>query len=228
MRSALEGLQGGLVVSCQPVVGGPMDRTEIVVALALAALAGGAAGLRIEGIDRVHAVRRATEAPVIGLVKRDLDASPIRITPTVADAVALARAGADVVAFDATDRARPAGAVDGVGPLVEAIHAAEAFAMADCSGLGDMRRALAAGADLVGTTLSGYGGGPVREGPDLDLVAAGRALTPYVIAEGRIAAPGDAAAAMARGAFTVVVGTAITRTELVTAVFVSALPARDG
>lgn len=225
---AVERLRGRLVVSCQPVVGGPMDRDDIVVAFALAALAGGAAGLRIEGVERVRAVRRATDAPVIGLVKRDLDASPVRITPTAALARALAEAGADVVAFDATDRARPEGVVDPVGALVEAIHAAGAASMADCASEADMRRVLGAGADLVGTTLSGYDGGPVPEGPDLDLVAAGRALTPHVVAEGRIGTPADAAAAMERGAFCVVVGSAITRTELLTAAFARALPPRDG
>lgn len=205
-----------------------MDRTEIVVALALAALAGGAAGLRIEGVERVRAVREATDAPVIGLVKRDLDASPIRITPTADLARGLAEAGADVVAFDATDRARPAGIVDGVGALLGAVHEAGAVAMADCASEADMRRALAAGAALVGTTLSGHDGGPVPEGPDLDLVAAGRALTPHVIAEGRLHTPQDAAAALARGAFAVVVGSAITRTELIAASFARALAPPDG
>src|SRR5262245_38268309 len=94
-ESHLKALRGRLIVSCQPVVGGPMDRPEIVVAYARAALAGGAAGLRIEGIANLAAVRPVTKAPIIGLVKRTVPASPVFITPEIADVAALARAGAD-------------------------------------------------------------------------------------------------------------------------------------
>ncbi|NHN21061.1 N-acetylmannosamine-6-phosphate 2-epimerase, partial [Bacillus amyloliquefaciens] len=40
---------GGLIVSCQPVPGSPLDKPEIVAAMAQAAEQAGAAGLRIEG-----------------------------------------------------------------------------------------------------------------------------------------------------------------------------------
>jgi putative N-acetylmannosamine-6-phosphate epimerase len=103
----LRHLHRGLIVSFQPLAGGAVDRDE-VVAFALAALAGGAAGLRIAGVANVAAVRAATDAPIIGLVERELPDSPVRVTPYIADLVALAVAGADVVAFDATRRPRPA------------------------------------------------------------------------------------------------------------------------
>jgi len=38
MAEALKRLAGGLIVSCQPVIGGPMDRPDIVAAFALAAI----------------------------------------------------------------------------------------------------------------------------------------------------------------------------------------------
>ena len=88
----LERLRGRLVVSCQPVPGGPMDRPEIVSALGLAALAGGAAGLRVEGAANLRAMRSATGAPVIGLIKRDLVDSDVRITPLLNDVDDLAQA----------------------------------------------------------------------------------------------------------------------------------------
>ena len=103
----LEQLKGRLIASCQPVTGGPMDRPDIVAAMALAALDGGAAGLRIEGLDNVRAVRAATRAPLIGLLKRDLDDSPVRITPFATDVADLIAAGADFVAVDATSQTRP-------------------------------------------------------------------------------------------------------------------------
>ena len=63
----LEKLGGGLVVSCQPIDDGPMDRPDIVAAMALAAEAGGANGLRIEGLNNLKAVRPLTELPIIGI-----------------------------------------------------------------------------------------------------------------------------------------------------------------
>ncbi|NAZ36578.1 N-acetylmannosamine-6-phosphate 2-epimerase [Rubellimicrobium sp. CFH 75288] len=219
MADLLDGLRGGLIVSCQPVPGGPLDRPDIVAALALAALAGGARGLRIEGVENLRAVRAATRAPVIGLVKTDRADSPVRITPTAAEARALVEAGADVVAFDATDRPRP----EPLERIVGAIHEAGALAMADCASLADGRRAAALGCAMLGSTLSGYLGGAVPEGPDLGLVAELAGLGRFTLAEGRYHAPADAARAVAAGADAVVVGSAITRPEHVTAWFVAAV-----
>jgi putative N-acetylmannosamine-6-phosphate epimerase len=217
-------LEHNLIVSCQPVPGGPLDRAEIVVGFALAALAGGAAGLRIESAAYVAAVRAATSAPIIGLVKRDLPDSPVRITPYLADAVALAAAGADVIAIDATRRPRPTP----VAELVHAIRRSGRVAMADCADAADAAAALAAGAEIVGTTLSGYLGGPEPEEPDFTLVEALRRLAPRVVAEGRIRTPDQAAEAMRRGAWAVVVGSAITRPEHVTGWFAAALRGARG
>ncbi len=215
----LETLKHRLIVSCQPVPGGPMDNPESVAGFALAALDGGAAALRIESLPYLKAVRPRTRAPIVGIIKRDLDDTPVRITPFLADAADLADAGADIVAFDATSRPRPAAIAD----LIALIHARGKLAMADCSSLDDARLALAAGADCVGSTLSGYTGGPIPDEPDFALIAAMRALTPYVIAEGRIKSPDQAAEALRRGAHTVVVGSAITRTEHVTGWFADAV-----
>lgn len=103
-----EDLNLSLIVSCQPVPDGAMDEAVFVAGFARAALAAGARALRIESSAYVAAVRSAVDAPIIGIVKRDLDDSPVRITPFVADVEALADAGADIIAFDATDRPRPA------------------------------------------------------------------------------------------------------------------------
>jgi N-acetylmannosamine-6-phosphate 2-epimerase / N-acetylmannosamine kinase len=84
---------------------------------------------------------------------------------------------------------------------------------------------LAAGADIVGSTLSGYTGGPIPDGPDYALLTAMRQLTPYVVAEGRVHTPAQAAEALRRGAFCIVVGSALTRTEHATGWFRSAITA---
>jgi putative N-acetylmannosamine-6-phosphate epimerase len=215
----IHSLRHGLIVSCQPVKGGVMDNAAMVVGFALAALDGGATALRIESSDYVHAVRQATDRPIIGLVKRDLKTSPVRITPFIEDVDALAQAGADIIAYDATSRERPVA----TRTLIERIHAAGKIAMADCSVLADAERALTEDADIVGSTLAGYTGPVEPTEPDFALIAAMRRLTPYVVAEGCVRTPEQAAQALQAGAFTVVVGSAITRPEHVTSWFRQAL-----
>ena len=216
-----EDLDLSLIVSCQPVPDGAMDTAVFVAGFARAALAAGARALRIESSAYVAAVKSAVDAPIIGIVKRDLDDSPVRITPFIADVEALADAGADIIAFDATDRPRPAT----IEALLAAIKSRGLLSMADCSCLDDAKHALAAGADFVGSTMSGYVGGPEPVEPDIALIAAMRQLTPYVIAEGRIRTPQHAADAVRAGACAVVVGSAITRTEHVTSWFHDAVSA---
>ena len=219
--SVLERLRGGLVVSCQPVDGGPMDRPEIVAAMARAAVAGGAAGLRIEGLENLRATRPLVEVPVIGIVKRDLADSPVRITVTAADARALIAAGADIVAYDATPRPR----TDARDDILAAILAGGALAMADCADLADGRAALAGGATVLGTTLSGYTEETARAdaGPNFDLIREFRGLGAFVMAEGRLNTPDLAAAAIRAGADAVTVGSALTRLEFVTGWFADAV-----
>ncbi|ROU03280.1 putative N-acetylmannosamine-6-phosphate 2-epimerase [Histidinibacterium lentulum] len=196
-----------------------MDTPAIVAAFARAALDGGAAGLRIQGLENLRAVRATTDAPVIGLLKTEADDGTVFITPRAEQARALAGAGADIVAFDATDRARP----DPLKALVAAIHDAGALAMADCATAEDGARAAALGCAILGSTLSGYTGGEVPSGPDLALVSRLAKTGAFVIAEGRYHAPADAATAIRAGADAVVVGSAITRPEHVTGWFARAI-----
>ncbi len=221
----LETLRGGLVVSCQPVDDGPMDDPAIVAALAQAALAGGAAGVRIEGAANVAAVRAKVSAPIIGLIKRDLSDSPVRITPFLDDVRALAQAGADVIAYDGTARVRPTACAD----LVNEIVGAGAIAMADCATLADAKSALADGALIVGTTLSGYTAetATAHDRPDLEFIVACAGLGGFVMAEGRFNTPTLAAIAHSVGADCVTVGSAITRTEHVTQWFNDAVQQAD-
>jgi N-acylglucosamine-6-phosphate 2-epimerase len=216
-------LRARLVVSVQPVDGGPLDDDAVVVRMARAAVQGGAAGLRIEGAARVAAVRAALpQVVLIGIVKRDLPGSPVRITPGLEDVQALAAAGADIVAIDATERSRPVPFV----ALHSAAQAAGVWTMADASCRAD---ALAAwqvgGVAIVGSTLAGYTGGTVPPEPDLALVQTLAAAGCRVMAEGRYHTPAQAAAALRAGAWAVTVGSAITRLEHVTSWFSGALGA---
>jgi N-acylglucosamine-6-phosphate 2-epimerase len=215
-------LRGGLVVSVQPVDGGPLDDDGVVVRMAQAAVAGGASALRVEGAQRLARVRRAVTVPLIGIVKRDLGGSPVRITPFAADVAALAEAGADIVAMDVTARPRP----EPVAALLAAAIASGCTAMADASNEADARAAAGMGFAIVGSTLSGYtsAADPAVPGaPDLDLVRRLADLGLCVMAEGRYDTPERAAAAIAAGAWAVTVGSALTRLEVATGWFADAV-----
>lgn len=218
-------LRNGLVVSCQPIERGPMDSPEIISAMARAAIAGGADGVRIEGADNVRVVRGSVSEPIVGIVKRDLSDCPVRITPLIEDVASLADAGADIIAFDATSRKRPFPRTEIIGAILERGR----LAMADCSSVGDAQRAIELGAHIIGTTLSGYteeteGSGPE---PDIELVRRFKELGAFVMAEGRYATPALARAALAAGADCVTVGTPLTRLETNTAAFRAAMSEWD-
>lgn len=220
LSTLLSTLAGGLIVSCQPARPGPLDRVEDVVAMAQSAAIGGAVGLRIEGTANVRAVGQATRLPIVGIIKRDLADSDVRITPDVTDIDALIESGAPIIAFDATDRARPCPVAD----MIARIQDGGALAFADCATLAEGRAAHGAGADIVGTTLSGYTGpGETPVEPDIELVRALAADGIRVVAEGRLRSPEQAAAAMHAGAFAIVVGTAITRPDRITSWFADAV-----
>ncbi|HFX6572060.1 N-acetylmannosamine-6-phosphate 2-epimerase [Yersinia enterocolitica] len=212
-------LQNGLIASCQPVPGSAMDTPEIVAAMALAALAGGAVGLRVEGISNIEAVRRVTDAPIIGIIKRDLPDSEVRITPWLEDVDALSAAGADIIAFDVTCRPRPVSVED----LFQRVQATGCLAMADASNIEDGLLAYHLGIDFIGTTLSGYTQTPVPTEPDLELVKQLSQAGCKVIAEGRYNSPALAAAAISAGAYAVTVGSAITRIEHICSWFCEAI-----
>ena len=214
---------GSLIVSCQADETSPFYAPEFIRAFAVAALQGGAAGLRLEGTANICAVRPVTELPIIGLIKRRGAFEHIYISPEPRDVAAIAEAGADIVAFDATLRERPVA----VAELVREVHAHGLVALADVATVDDALHALAGGADLVSTTLSGYtDSSPQQDGPDFELISALAAQGIQPLAEGRLRTPEEVAEALRRGAHAVVVGGAITRPEVLTARFAAAL--RDG
>lgn len=217
----IDRLRGGLIVSCQAYPGEAMRDPRTMAQVAAAALVGGAIGIRVQGFDDIRAVAELP-VPVVGLWK-DGDAD-VFITPTLEHAKAVADAGADIVAIDGTRRPRPDGRT--LAETVAGIRAhTDALIMADCGSLDDAVAAEAAGADILGTTLSGYTGErPKTDGPDLELIGliAERCTRP-IVAEGRIHTPDHAAAAIAAGALAVCVGTAITHPATITSWFADAL-----
>lgn len=220
MNPVLEAFRGKLIVSCQANPDSPLRDSYIISRMSLAAVKGGAAALRIQGFEDVQAVRAVTDLPIIGLTKTDRDDTDVYITPTSAEAVKLAALGCQVVALDATLRPRP----EPLPEMFRAIHGAGALVMADISTLAEAQNAYALGADIVGTTLAGYTpqSRPL-DTPDWALMDELREAGLPFIAEGRLNSPAEAAQALKHGAFAVVVGSAITRPDVVTGWFADAL-----
>jgi N-acylglucosamine-6-phosphate 2-epimerase len=219
----------GLIVSVQPEPTSVLASPVLVAELAACAIANGAVGVRIEGADRIAAVRArcGDGVPLVGLIKRTVEGFEPYITATLSDVRCVLDAGANIVAFDATPHARPDGST--LADIIGLIHARRGAAFADCARLDDARSAIASGADIVSTTLCGY----TRETkgttlPAVDLVAAMKALgAPFAVCEGAIGNSSDAASAFASGADAIVVGTAITNIDLLVRRFVHACRMHD-
>jgi N-acylglucosamine-6-phosphate 2-epimerase len=225
VTDALERMRGRLVVSVQAAPESPLAAPGHLAAIARAVELGGAAGIRTEGVAAVAAIREAVDVPVIGLVKRRVSGSEVYITPELEDALAVAEAGADLVAVDATERARPdgRGGAEFVAALADELPGR---IVADVDRLSAGVAAADAGAAALATTLSGYTTATEPSAsPDVALVADLAAeLDVPVLAEGRYATPADVRAAFAAGALAVVVGTAITDPRALTRRLAAATP----
>jgi N-acylglucosamine-6-phosphate 2-epimerase len=176
-------------------------------------------------LSDISAIMGRVEIPVIGLWKEGHEG--VYITPTLRHARACIHAGADVVALDATDRPRPDGRT--FEETVAALRAeSDVLIMADCMTMDDIRRSVAAGCDLVSTTLSHNKAAidtTLDDGPDIALLK--QATTEFpgiaIICEGHVHTPQDAKDALDAGAWAVVSGTAITHPTSITSWFAAAL-----
>ena len=222
IREILDRFAGGVVVSCQARPGNPLHGPDSMVLMARAAELGGATALRVNGPADVAAVLAATSLPVMAINKVDHPGSPVGITPTLDSVDQLTKAGASIIALDATNRPRPNG--ERLRDLVEVIHERGGAAMGDLAEAGDLEGAMAADIDAVGTTLSGYTGGATPEDPDFELLSWLVRMSPVpVFAEGRYWTPDQVNRAFDLGASFVVVGTAITNPMAITSRFVHAV-----
>ena len=212
--------QGKLVVSCQADPGdaffGFMDR------YALAAQAGGAAGIRANGVDDIRAIRKVVNLPIIGIQKELHADGKVLITPSFEAAQALVEAGANMVALDCTKRGQQYGALERLQRIKTELRVP---VLADIATLEEAQEAERAGADFVLSTMRGYTADTLtveRFDPRFieQLV---RLLRVPVIAEGRIDSPDLARQAIEAGAYSVIVGTTITRPHSVARLFAQAV-----
>lgn len=221
MKTLLDRLKNNLIVSVQAPVDSPLHNPSVIAAMAEAAVKQGAAALRIDTPAHIKAVRKVLpNTPIIGLWKQNIPEYEVYITPSLSAAEAIAAAGADIIAIDATIRSRPA---ETVAELIAKIHQKlDTLVMADVDNIVSAIAAARAGADLLGTTLYGY------TSATKDLSPPGYPLLTEMveqikdvpsICEGGIATPAMARQAMNLGAYAVVVGTAITGVDRLVADF---------
>ncbi|MBE9004064.1 N-acetylmannosamine-6-phosphate 2-epimerase [Fortiea sp. LEGE XX443] len=208
-------LKKGLIVSCQAPVSSPLNEPIIIAAMAQAAVNNGAVGVRIDTPLHISAVRERVKVPIIGLWKQIIPGYDVYITPQFHHAAAVAQAGANIIAIDATTRHRP-----GNETVVEIIsrihHELGKPVMADVDTIEAAKAAAIAGADIVGTTLYGYTAKTNNDSPpswEL-LTQMVQELDSPVICEGGVSSPQMARHALDLGAYAVVVGNAITGIDL--------------
>lgn len=223
---SIQAIQKGLVVSCQAPKASPLHQPDMIAAIAQAAVLQGAVGVRIDTPEHVKAVRKGVDVPIIGLWKQEFSNSEVYITPNAEQAKAIAQAGADIIAIDATARPRPDG--KSMVDLIRYIHGElNKPVMADIDTLDNAIAAAEAGADIVGTTLYGYTADTHHQHPPgFDLLSAMvKQLDVPVICEGGISSPGMAKQCLELGADAVVVGTAITGIDILVQRYIAALTA---
>lgn len=228
MNEVLEKIKHKIIVSVQAMPSEPLYDEVCINALIKSVLTGGAAGLRVAGVRDVKNAKKLTDAPVIGITKPSKIPSNYKelvyITPTIKDAAAIIEAGADIVAFDATFRDR--GTKENILQLIDYIHSKERLAMADISTFEEGVMNTLLGADIISTTLSGYTTYSENDStePDFELVEKlSKVIDIPIILEGRIWQPEEVKKAFEFGAFSVVIGSAITRPQLITKRFVKSI-----
>lgn len=218
----LEKLRGKVIVSCQALEHEPLHSSFIMGKMALAAKEGGAAGIRANSVADIGAIKQEVELPVIGIIKRDYPDSAVYITPTMQEVEELLTTSAEIIALDATKQERPNHEL--LPDLLARIHQAGRLAMADISTLEEAIAADKMGFDLISTTLAGYTAYSRKtDTPDFELLQEiiQQVKTP-VIMEGHTDRPEQVTQALELGSFAVVVGSIITRPQIITQKYVAA------
>lgn len=231
MKTVLDTLKGKLVVSCQALENEPLHSPFIMSRMALAAQQGGAAAIRANSVVDIEAIKEQVTLPVIGIIKREYPGSAVFITATMKEVDELMTVSPEIIALDATNRARPGG--ESLVTLVSRIRTRypSVLLMADIATVDEAVTAQALGFDCVGTTLYGYtaqtAGHALPEDDCQFLKAVLAAVTVPVVAEGNVDTPERAARCLALGAHMVVVGGAITRPQQITGRFMAAIDAQS-
>lgn len=229
MEEKISRLKDKLIVSCQALPNEPLHSSFIMSRMAVAAKEGGASGIRANTKEDIAEIKKAVDLPVIGIVKRDYADSEIYITPTMKEIRELMEVKPEIIAIDATDRLRPEGkTLDEFFKEIKAEYP-DQLLMADCSTYEECIHADDLGFDFVGTTMIGYtpeSQGLKIDADDFKILRDVLANVKHpVICEGNIDSPQKARRVLDLGSYCVVVGSSITRPQLITKKYVEAIEA---
>ena len=227
VESKVEQLKGKLIVSCQALPHEPLHSSFIMGRMALAAKEGGALGIRAHTREDIKEIQSQVDLPVIGIVKRDYEDSQVYITPTMKEVDELMEVKPEIIAVDATGAVRPGGlTLDDFYHQIRDKYP-DQLLMADCSTVEEALHADELGFDFIGTTMVGYtpqSKNDKIEANDFEIIRKiVAAAKNRVIAEGNINTPEKAKRVVELGVFSVVVGSIITRPQLITKSFAEAL-----
>lgn len=221
----LEELRGGLVVSCQAFPDEPLYGDEIMVKLAIAAELGGAAAIRANSPSTIKKIKEHVKIPVFGiykLVPKNYNKmTDVIITPNIDAAREIIEAGSDIIAVDCT--LREGRTKEQIIDLITSYKEITNIPiMGEVSTVEEGMIVKEAGCEIVSTTISGYT--PYSRhisDPDYELIKELNEQTGlYVMAEGRFSTPQQVKKAFESGAWSVTVGSAITRPHRITAQFI--------
>lgn len=210
-----EKIKNGLIISCQAQPNEPLYSSFIMGKMALASDIAGASGIRASTVIDIREIRKNTDLPIIGIIKKDFDDSKVFITPTYSEVKELADEGVEIIALDATSDVRPNG--ETLEEIVKKTREEypDQLLMADCATFEDAVNAEKIGFDFIGTTLfgttdDGETGKIIENDFELLKKLIGELNTP-LIAEGHINTPELAKRVQELGPFSMVIGSAITR-----------------
>lgn len=220
MRIVLEAIKNHLIVSCQALENEPLHSSFIMSRMALAAQEGGAKGIRANSVEDIREIKKTVDLPIIGIIKKEYGDCPVFITPTLKEVEALVNEGVEIIAMDATLRARPDHQdLDSFFQEVRQKFPEQKF-MADCSTIEEAIHADEIGFDFIGTTLVGYTPQSQDlkiENNDFEIIRTILQKVKHpVIAEGNIDTPQKAKRVIELGCYSVVVGSIITRPQVIT------------
>lgn len=222
--SNINNIKGGLVVSCQALETEPLHSSFIMGRMALAAKEGGAKGIRANTVEDIVEIKKQVDLPIIGIIKKNYGDNPVFITPTIKEVDDLVKINCEIIATDATDRLRPdRKTLEEFFKEVKEKYPNQKF-MADCSTVEEALLADKLGFDYIGTTLVGYTDKSKNDKIEEDDFKIIREIISKVkskvIAEGNIDTPEKAKRVLDLGSYSVVVGSIITRPQIITKKFV--------
>ena len=216
----VEEIEKHLIVSCQALENEPLHSSQIMARMALAASVGGAKGIRANSVEDIQEIKKTVDLPIIGIIKKDYTDSHVYITSTYQDVDDLVKAGCDIIAMDATGEKRTQNiSLDEFFTNVKQKYPNQLF-MADCSTVEEALHADDLGFDFIGTTLVGYTKQSQNdhiEDDDFQIIRDILSQVKHpVIAEGNIDTPQKAKRVLDLGCYSVVVGSIITRPQVIT------------